>query len=94
MANYHVEIYLTGAKSDLDEHQKWVEETAALAEKEVTVKFALTHADELTDEFSTVARFSTHFDAEKPMDAMLMGMGLMGPREDSPLDIQQCAVLR
>jgi len=74
---YHVELVMNGMESELDEHQKWVEETAALAGRHVVVKKAV------SNEGFAIARFSSHFEADRPMDAQLMGIGLMGPRSAS-----------
>lgn len=79
---YHVEILVKGSAEEIDDHQKWVEEIAALAERAVVVKKGASN-----DGAMRIARLSTHFLADGPVDAMLMGLGLLSPRKELSLEI-------
>lgn len=78
---YHVEILVKGSAEEIDDHQKWVEEIAALAERHVVVKKGA------SNDGAVIARLSTHFLADGPVDAMLMGLGLLSPRKELSLEI-------
>lgn len=71
---WHTEVWVKGPESEIDVHQKQVEETATLGELDLTVKKAPSNNG------AVVARFSVHFQTERAIDAVFMAVGLCSPR--------------
>jgi hypothetical protein len=85
---FHATISLEGPVQEMDEHQKQVEEIAALAGKGLIVE------EGPSNNGAVIRHYKVHFEGCRVIDIVLMATGLVGPPRGSGIEIVELVIAR